>query len=213
MMKSLICIILAGSLGLAQSEPTIELLEKKSPMELELDKSDEVYRTAVDTAKAAYRKGFAEAIAKSSKIEVFLLDSFTIKADAASDSAWAIRLPDDDFPVIPIRHAAKILKRKVLSAEEIKVLLPSLKATIAVDTNRAGLLCHYPVHGIRAWDGDRIVFQTTISYECREFYMEYPVGESDFVSLSSAEFAEVLNQLMPIPPKKKDGETVPPNGP
>ena len=106
---------------------------------------------------------------------------------AASDSAWAIRLPDDEFPIIPICHVARILKRKVLSAEEIKVLLPSLKATISVDTNRAGLLCHYPVHGIRAWDGDRIAFQTTISYECREFYMGYPIGESDFVSLSSPE--------------------------
>jgi hypothetical protein len=184
-------------------------------MELELDKSDEDYRTAVETAKAAYRKGFAEAITKSSKIEVFLLESFTMRAEkAASDSAWAIRLPDDEFPVVPVRHVARILKRKVLSADEIKVLIPSLKATISVEANRAGLLCHYPVHGIRAWDGDRIVFQTTISYECREFYMEYPFGESEFVSLSSAEFAEVLNQLMPIPPTKKDGEqAVPPNGP
>jgi hypothetical protein len=42
--------------------------------------------------------------------------------------------------------------------------------------------------------------------------MEYPIGESDFVSLSSAEFTEVLNQLMPIPQEKKDGEAVPPNG-
>jgi hypothetical protein len=70
----------------------------------------------------------------------------------------------------------------------------------------------HPKAGIRAWDGDRIAFQTAIGYECRQFYMEYPIGESDFVSLSSAEFTEVLNQLMPIPQEKKDGEAVPPNG-
>ena len=212
MMKPLICIIFAVLLGVTQSEPSIEHIEKKSPMELDLDKSDEVYRTAVDAAKAAYRKEFAEAITKSSKIEVFLLESFTMKTEqAASDSAWAIRLPDDEFPVIPVCHVAKILKRKVLSADEIKILIPSLKATISVDKNHAGVLCHYPVHGIRAWDRDRIIFQTTISYVCGEFYMEYPIGESDFVSLSSTEFAEVLNQLMPIPSKKKDGEEAAPS--
>jgi hypothetical protein len=43
--------------------------------------------------------------------------------------------------------------------------------------------------------------------------VKYPIGESDFVSLSSAKFAEVMNQIMPIPPKKKDGEVAPLNGP
>jgi hypothetical protein len=124
--------------------------------------------------------------------------------DAKFDSAWALRLPEDRFPIVPYGSSSKILKRKTLTADEVKLLMPSLQATIGVEKNMGGALCHYPIHGIRIWDGDDVIFQTSICYHCSNFYLSYPYGGADWTNLSDPNFQKVMKQLMPIPQAEAD---------
>lgn len=152
-----------------------------------------------------YRRAFAQAIGGATKIEVYLLDfEMTDAEDANRDAAWAIRLAEDQFPIVPYGNQSKILKRKMLSADEIKLLMPTLQRTIAVEENSGGAMCHFPIHGIRVWDGEDIVFQTSICHHCMNFYMTYPHGGADWTSLSDPVLRTVLDQLMPIPQKEID---------
>jgi hypothetical protein len=66
--------------------------------------------------------------------------------------------------------------RRHYSSDEIALLMPRLKATIGVAENTGGPMCHFPIHGIRIGDGEDIIFQTSICYECGNFYMPYPYG-------------------------------------
>ena len=170
-----------------------------------ISKADEAYRGGMETLEADYRKAFAEAIGSATKIEVYLLDfEMTDAEDAQRDSVWAIRLAEDQFPIVPYGNQSKILKRKMLSADEIKLLMPSLQKTIAVEKNSGGAMCHFPIHGIRVWDAEDIVFQTSICHHCMNFYMTYPFGGAGWTSLSDPTLRTVLEQFIPIPQKEID---------
>ena len=206
-MKALVCILAAVSISESQAEPSFEIPPgtPKTPMKLEMDKAEDSFFDAVDAAKVSYRKSLAETLMIATKVEVFQLEPyFTCRVkDAYKDSAWSTSLPHDQFPVIPTFHYATILDSKELTPIECRVFLPILKETISAVDSGGGVLCHFPAHGIRVWDGDRIAFQTTISYECMEFYIDYPGVGADFVGLPNVDLFEVLKALIPIPPEQQ----------
>lgn len=170
-----------------------------------VSKADDAYRVGMQKLRSEYRKAFADAISSTTKIEVYLLDFESTNVRGVKDDlTWVAGLAEDQFPIVPYRGQSKILKRKMLSADEIRLLMPSLQKTIAVEDDMGGVLCHFPIHGIRVWDGDDIVFQTSICHHCGNFYMTYPYGVVRWTSLSNSEFGDVLEQLMPIPQKEVD---------
>lgn len=192
--------ICAGLLGAVTSLSAVE-----PSMASKVNAATDEYRKATGAAMAAYRKSFSEAIAGATKVEVYLLDFETITPESLpNDAFWDERLPEDQFPIVPYGQVSKILNRKRVTSKEIVQLMPSLKATIAVEENYGGALCHFPVHGIRIWTGDKLVFQTSICYKCTNFYMTYPSGASAWTGLSQAEFQRVMEQLMPIPQTELD---------
>ncbi len=65
-------------------------------------------------------------------------------------------------------------------------------------------MCHFPIHGIRIWDGEDIVFQTSICHHCMNFYMTYPFNRARWTGLSDPTLQTVLNQLMPIPAEESE---------
>lgn len=158
------------------------------------------YSEAQEEVAAAYRKNLAEVISSAVEVEIFLLDFESEKVDSGH-YFWDSRLPKDQFPIVPYGSATKILQRKKLSADEIKSLMPSLKATVGVEKNSYGAMCHFPIHGLRISNGEEVIFQTSICYECMNFYTEYGSGgqNASWTGLSSKEFQEVMEHLMPIP--------------
>lgn len=166
----------------------------------QISRADDAYGEALLKLMTNYRQSFAEAIATAEKVEVYLLDfEMTHAEDAQQDSEWAIRLPDDQFPIIPAGKQAKILKRKLLSTDEIKLLMPTLQKTLVTGGNSGGALCHFPVHGIRIWHGEDLIFQTSICHYCQNFYMTYPGDSTGWAKITQPEFKTVLEKLMPIP--------------
>ncbi len=197
--RSLLClVVLLPSLALAGAAGDPAVSEK-------IEKAGTAYRAEIASALGNYRKAFGEAIAGATNVEVFLLDFETKPVKGAQSFAfWERDIPEDTFPIMPYGAASKILKRKKLSAEEVALLLPNLRATIGVEKDPGSAGCHFPIHGIRVRDGDEIIFQTSICYHCGNFYMQYPSGSASWTGLSEPKFREVMEKLMPIPQKEID---------
>lgn len=177
----------------------------ESSISSKIEKASGAYSDAIEAAYQSYRKAFSDAIAGATNVEVYLLDFETKPVKGATEfSSWILDLPKDQFPILPYVATSRILKRKKLSADEIALLMPSLQATIAVEKNNGGAMCHFPIHGIRIWSGDEIVFQTSICYQCMNFYMTYPFGRASWTGLSDPKFREVMEKLMPIPQAEID---------
>ena len=165
----------------------------------------EAYHKDIETAERNYRVALSKALTEAVTIEVYLLDFETKKVeDAREDFEWFTRLEEDQFPIIPYYASSKILKRKKLTAEEIKLLLPSLQAVVGVEKSHGGAGCHFPIHGIRISSNSETIFQTSFCYHCSNFYTLYPSDRADWTSLSSKEFQKIMEQLMPIPQEEKD---------
>ncbi|WAC21500.1 hypothetical protein OVA24_08895 [Luteolibacter sp. SL250] len=188
--------------------PWLTLRPSPSPeIKAAIEQADKRYDEALEKAEAAYRRDLAEAISPAMEIEVFLLSGMGEEKVKSTDRGWQKRLPRDRFPIAPYGSTSKILQRKRLSPDEVKALMPSLKATVGA-YRANGILCHYPIHGIRVTNGDEVIFQTSICYQCMNFYIEYPGWSSgaSWTGLSSKEFQEVMERLMPIPKSKPDSQ-------
>lgn len=135
----------------------------ESEIDAKLDAASTEYLNESQKVEAAYRKSFSKAIASATRIEVYLLDFEMTKVadrDTDRDGDWAIGMPEDQFPIIPYEKQAKILKLKALTADEVKLLLPALQRTIAVEDGEGGAFCHFPIHGIRVWKHEEeVVFK------------------------------------------------------
>ncbi|KLU03628.1 putative signal peptide protein [Rhodopirellula islandica] len=74
----------------------------------------------------------------------------------------------DRFPVRPYDAFAEIGDRTTLDNEQSEQFV---KTWERLNFERyAGAMCHYPVYGLRFYNGDELVFETTICWKCRNFY-------------------------------------------
>jgi hypothetical protein len=158
----------------------------------------DVFNDGILQQETHYRQTLGEIIGSSAtRCEVYLLDCLLpIGKDARISSD-----PSDEnhFPIRPYEKETKILKRRELGAEEFKALLPSLVQIVAVEGNTYGAMCHQPIHGLRIYDQGVLIFETSICYECRNFFVLYPNGGAGWVGLNGNEFEDQMKKLMPIP--------------
>lgn len=170
-----------------------------------LAEAQERYSVTKAALQPRYRKDLAELIAGGDRIEVYLLDVMENANIVSAD--WASSLPADEFPILPHNSKSKILKKVVLTAEQRKEVLPALQKILGGDES-SGLLCHWPIHGVRVFSGEKVLFQTSICWECRNFYVDYPDGAEEVGLGDSAELQKILEKVMPIPEgrKKKEGQ-------
>jgi hypothetical protein len=172
-----------------------------------LDKADDQYFDALLKARAEYRESLSKALEHAEEIELFLLDFETEEVEDAADIAdWDTDLPKGQFPIIPYGASAKVLQRRKLTTAERDSLLPSLRITIAGTgpDRKSSALCHFPVHGIRVWSDDKVAFQTSVCYFCRNFYIKYPWSDADWMVLTDPAFKKTMERLMPIPQEELD---------
>lgn len=164
-------------------------------------RSNEAYLHALNAAGKTWRKSFAAALSSATEVEILLLDGKTEKVDAGYIH-WENRQARDRFPIMPYGGVSKILARRHLTQDEVKRLMPSLQATLTAEDQQPGAFCHSPVHGLRIYNGvengKKIIFQTSICYQCSNFYIAID-GEADWAGLTSKEFQAVMEGLMPIP--------------
>ena len=167
-----------------------------------VDEAKRAFYEAANKQEAAYRKALGEAILNATRCEVFLLD-FNIPHDKKKESFFDYPSDDDHFPIRPYSAETKILKRRVLTVDEFQRLKQSLVETVSVAESSGGALCHMPIHGLRVFDGDEMIFETSICYGCSNFYVAYPLGDAGWVGLSAKDFDKAMETLMPIPESER----------
>jgi hypothetical protein len=173
----------------------------QTALEEKVQAIDSTFFKARAAACTAYRKSMAELFANADKIEVFLLDFEMADAGEYRILGWD-RLPEGFFPIQPYDKKSKILKRKTLSADEVAKLLPALRANVGAEENHGGAFCHYPIHAVRLWSGERIMFQSSFCWACLNFYVAFPDGTTNWVGVTGKDLEKVMTELMPIPEKE-----------
>jgi len=155
------------------------------------------YFKATEQAEAEYRQAFAASLSKATKAEIYLLD-FEVQHHDPGDLQWQIHPPKDQFP-IQTGKTCRILKKRILNDGEIKKLLPSLQATIGVKENHGGAMCHFPIHGLRLWIGDRLVLETNICWSCHNLYLQYPDYTLGVIGAWNKTLEGIIKDWIPIP--------------
>ena len=177
-----------------------------------LDEADRKRDAAVDAANLGYRTAFAKTFEFADSVEVFLLD-FSM----GEDGTYKVTEEEDKFEIYPYDKKAKILKRRKVADKDIRKWCDAVTKTLSSDKEPIGMaLCHYPIHGIRIYSHNALLFGTSYCWHCANFYFCYgPNGNrSGWISLTqdSKELRELFDGFMPIPeaemkrfknPKKK----------
>ncbi len=150
-------------------------------------------------AQRAYRQSLSEIILKADKVEVFLLD-FSIP-DVESESVTGI----ETFPIVPYAKNTRIIKKVAVEKADLKEFTGAVAAALTGQENEGGVMCHYPIHGIKVFRADVPVFQTSLCWACGNYYVEYPNGPSwDQMTMSFGPLKDLLDKHMPIPPEEME---------
>jgi len=157
------------------------------------------YLQTMKKAQAEYRKGLSASFSKATKIEIYLLDFDVKHFDGVMTPTWKLNVPKDQFPIGPSEGVARILKTKVLTGEEMKKLLPALEAAVGVEKDIVSPLCHFPIHGVRVWEGEELIFETSFCWMCENFSLRYPDFREKWVGIEGTRLKNIIKDLMPIP--------------
>ncbi len=150
-----------------------------------------------------YRRDLAITLAAAERVEVYLLD-FETKESPFNYLNWYSHLEKNEFPILPDVRVSKILKTVTLNAEQMTKLIPKLQEVVGVQGDVGpGPLCHFPIHGIRVFVENEVIFQSSFCWECGNFAVSYPDGD-DWVAITQKHLFEAFSELMPIPPSEKD---------
>ncbi len=144
-----------------------------------------------------YRKRISELILKADKIEVFLLD-FSIP-EVESESVTGI----ETFPIAPYEKDTRIVKKVELQPGDLKVFSEAVASALSSKGGEGGVLCHYPIHGIKVFRAGHQIFQTSLCWKCGNYYVEFPDTASwQQMSGSFMQLKELLEKHLPIPPEE-----------
>jgi hypothetical protein len=154
----------------------------------------------------------AEAIAPTDRIMVYLLDPVKDVGRLGT------------FPLYPYGPQAGtgIHEAKALEGESAIQLLRLWSDTLRDDEGRQAM-CHYPIHGLRFFCGESMLYETSLCWVCNNYYaateqgylwLGLPGGCPDGPpTLSCAALRQLLEFLLPIPEslarKVEDGGTTP----
>lgn len=201
--------MLSGTMS-AQDERREKLLAEleasKNEAEKSLEEAERRFFAAQDTILSDYRKELAAILEKCDRIEVYLLDfEIEIEKDLLSNFVgWENHLEAGEFPVLPYGQKCKILQSSVLTAEQRANFLPKLQKVVGVQGQvGGGAFCHYPIHGVRIFSGEKIIFQNSFCWKCQNFAVAYPSG-AGWVKIEGTALHDVFSQLMPIPQSEID---------
>jgi len=150
---------------------------------------------AHEKADREYRAAVATTFKFANRAEIYLLD-FSIGKDAA----YAPKDDDAVFPIRPYDKETKILKTYKVPPKDIPKWCAAVTKLITSDKPSGGALCHFPIHGIRIYAGDQLLFETSICWECGNYYFTYE-GYSQWLGLTEdvLDLRKLLDESMPIP--------------
>ena len=175
----------------------------ESKAKRDLSDAESRYYEAQAVMQSAFRKDLSAALPKGDRVDVFLLD-FEMEDTPSDFYYWENRLEDGEFPIIPYGKKSKILKQATLTAEQKRTFISKLQKVVGVQGDiDGGALCHFPIHGVRIYAGNEIIYQSSFCWECNNFAVPYPDGAA-WVAIRGAELFEAFSKLVPIPQAEVD---------
>ncbi|HEY5311675.1 MAG TPA: hypothetical protein VIK18_04125 [Pirellulales bacterium] len=163
-----------------------------------LQAAEREFENGLDQLKAEFRQHISKALETADKIEIFLLEFDSLKPDPGDDVRFDGDEDNQRFPIRPYKSLAKILKHRTLTPAERDELLPLLMAVVGQPKDPGGAFCHLPIHGLRVFEGETLLFESSFCYVCQNFYIRYPT-EARWFGLEAKEFEATMKKLMPIP--------------
>ncbi len=145
--------------------------------------------------QARYRARLAEALKHADGAEILLLSFTPVKTIPEGED-------EKYFPILPYDSHAEILDRKRIHEEKVvKGRDATVKLLQEKEDLGGGAFCHFPIHGIRLYRGEDLIFQTSLCWECANYYIEYPddFETASWVGFDGKPLKEFLMKEMPIP--------------
>ena len=145
-----------------------------------------------------YRVRFSEALKHADSAEVLLL-SFTTDRDIPKGKE------SEYMSISPYGSYSKILQRKKLREES---LIECLKKTVNLlqEPHLRGPLCHFPIHGIRLYRDEELIFETSLCWHCSNYFIMYPDDhdKASWVGFASDKLEQFLKKELPVPQSEID---------
>ena len=154
-----------------------------------------VFYKDFDKIAAKYRKGFAEAIISADKVSIHL-----VKFDSGEKINSYLDLfddTDDKIVISPYESHVDIISSKTLKEEDKARFLKMFSSQVSKNEHSGGAMCHFPIHGVKIFKDDQIIYQGTFCWVCHNFGISYPIG-TDWLD-TSKDLKEFFNKQLPIP--------------
>lgn len=171
---------------------------KANPAEPENDQrlsANRKFFKAKRAIEADYRTRLADIIGYANRVELFLLDF-----EPTSDLE---KIPEPDrFYVTPYKSAAKILNRVKAKPDVADLAKQHFQRLLRTREDReGGALCHMPVHGVRFFKDNNLLFQTSLCWMCSNYFVTYPddYETATWVGMHDEALKAFFLQQMPIP--------------
>jgi len=184
-MKTLFLTLLFSSLTILHSE------EKNYMAEFYKD---------FDKISAKYRKGFSESILAADRVTIHL-----VKFDSGNKIDLYSDLLDDTegkIVVSPYESHVETISSKTLGKKGREQFLKLFSSQVSLETAPGEVGCHFPIHGVKVYKDDQIIYQGTFCWVCYNFGISYPVGSAWL--LASKELEAFFNKHLPIPKEELD---------
>ncbi|YCM44768.1 hypothetical protein V2O64_01890 [Verrucomicrobiaceae bacterium 227] len=212
----------------AREPELVDEVEAEEGIEL-LGSAHLQFDQGLDELRANFMKDLAKAILHADRAELFLLD-FEIVGELPApqkkpdEEMWTEiekelerDLDEEDeveempiekryFPIVPYDCFSKILKSKTLDGDS----LMSCREAVAEILNQGGIgggaLCHFPIHGVRLFMGEREVFQTSLCWKCGNYFLSFPDDRNDasWIGIGGEKMSAFCLKEMPIPQVELD---------
>ena len=197
---ALFAILMSSSFSSAEVDPDlsdflIEQSEAVEPDEVSTlrHKALKQFYAEKDSMKFRYRQSLAEVLLFTTRIDIYLLDfELEIEVDAEEYDRY--------FPIKPYHKFSRIIDQKTPKAEHVndcKLVFSKLMK----EPNEVGTMCHFPIHGIRFYSDEDILFETSLCWNCGNYFVEYPddFRTATWVGFNSRELKALLYRFLPIP--------------
>ena len=170
----------------------------ESPAEKSISEAKSRYYEAQSRIRSVYRKDFASTLAQGDRVEVYLLD-FEAKGTPSYFKHWEEGLKNDEFPILPYGSKSKILERVTLTEVQRRIFIPKLQEVVGIQGDiDGGAFCHFPIHGVRIYVDDVIIFQSSFCWKCNNFGFSYP-DRPTWVAIRGGDLFKAFSVIMPIP--------------
>ena len=173
------------------TDPSIET----EHVEEKIYKIDGEFYEKLNQIEYKYRKDFSKIILDADKVEIFIVKFDELKTINTN-------FDDEKFIKTMSNKQTEILQKKVLSKNETNLILTILSNQIKSPDNESHIDCHYPIHGIKIYKQNALIFESTFCWFCSNFDFKYPINNGTLKT--TKEMEQTFKKLLPIPQSEID---------